>query len=172
MPAELATIPKQARNYTGERVAKLRPRAYRKAIALLAADVPINQIIRTCAMTHATVEAIRQNEAISITDRKESLAGLAHRIASGAGEQIEDALAAHKLPVQSLPVVFGVAVDKLMLLSDQPTARIKLDVEVHDLSRDFQALHAEIINTMKQANAIEITSSTVPVPSLTDPAQA
>lgn len=166
MPAELATIPKAAGRFTGERIARTRPRIYRKVIALLAAGVSVNEIANSCRVSEHSVNAIGHAKAITIEERKSELAAMSGRIAANAGEQIENALAAGKVPIQSLPVVLGIATDKLMLLSDQPTARIKLDVEVHDLSRDFQALHAEIINTMKQANAIEIPNERPIAPSL------
>ena len=119
---ELAKSPAPGR-YTGQRIARLRPRAYRKAIGLLASGASVNAVCEACTMDFRSVVAIREAEAASITERKNSLSSLAYRIASGAGETIENDIAAGKLHGSAAVVAFGVATDKLLALSDQPTAR-------------------------------------------------
>lgn len=146
---ELAKLSPNALRFTGKRIARTRPRTYRKIIALLAAGTPVSEICTACRVSEHSVAAIERANSETIAERKSNLADTMLRIAHSGAEQIEDALAAGKIPVQSLPVVVGISTDKALALSDQPTARIAVDVTVHDLVNDFR----EVSNEIKQAVA-------------------
>ncbi len=151
--------------YTGQTIARTRPKTYRKVVALLAAGSSHLSISKECRVSEHSVIAISRAEAETITERKQSLAALAARIARGAGESIEDVLAKGTIPVNSLPVVFGVAVDKLVALSDQPATTIRVDIHsVPDIYSEFRAAQ----DAIKMALAHEVH----PVHVLTDVAPA
>ena len=68
-----------------------------------------------------TIRAVRENEAIPIAQRKQEIMGAALRVATASIHRIEDELAAGKIKGTQLVPVFGVSVDKLALLSNDPT---------------------------------------------------
>ncbi len=153
--------------YTGRNIARTRPKTYRKIVSLLAAGQSHISISRECKVSDRSVYAIERAESETITERKQSLAALASRIARGAGESIEDELAKGSIPVNSLPVVFGVAVDKLVALSDQPATTIRVDIHsVPDIYSEFRQAQ----DAIKQALAHEVPSTVIALP-VPDPAQ-
>jgi len=103
------SLPKQG-NYTGERLARQRPRIY-----------------RACHVTRESVRAVERREAESISARKQELAASAARVAQASIEQLEDDVAAGKIKGAQLVPVFGVCVDKLQALSGDPALRIAVD---------------------------------------------
>jgi hypothetical protein len=131
-------------NYTGERLADQNPRKYREIIRLLSEGISINRICKSTKSTHGTIEAIQRIEAQTITERKRSLANVAARVARSAIHQIEDNLANRKYQATHLPIVFGVATDKLLLLSDQATETIHHSVTVEgNIFHAFAQFHAD-----------------------------
>jgi hypothetical protein len=78
-----------------------------------------------------TVEAVRDAEWHEIAARKPLLAAMAERNALLAAQQMGDALAKRKYPIGSLPVVFGVSVDKAINLRADPTASIQQHLHLH-----------------------------------------
>jgi hypothetical protein len=124
-------------NYTGERLARERPRIYREVMRLLSEGTSARKICRTCHVTRETARAVERREAESINARKQELAASAARGAQASIEQIEDDVAAGKIKGAQLVPVFGVCVDKLQALSGDPALRITLD-------HAHQHIHAHI----------------------------
>ena len=117
----------QQGNYTGERLARERPRIYREVMRLLSEGTSARKICRACHVTRETVRAVERREAESISARKQELAVIAARVAQASIEQLEDDVAAGKIKGAQLVPVFGVCVDKLQALSGDPALRIALD---------------------------------------------
>ena len=114
-------------NYTGERLARERPRVYRGVMRLPSEGTSARKICRTCHVTRETVRAVERREAESINARKQELAASAARVAQASIEQLEDDVAAGKIKGAQLVPVFGVCVDKLQALSGDPALRIAVD---------------------------------------------
>ena len=136
-------------NYTGERLARERPRIYREVMRLLSEGTSARKICRTCHVTRETARAVERREAESINARKQELAASAARVAQASIEQIEDDLAAGKIKGTLLVPVFGVCVDKLQALSGDPALRIALDhahqhIHAHIQESTYQELLAHL----------------------------
>jgi hypothetical protein len=130
--------------YTGELLAEQNPRKYREIVRLLAEGKSDNQIAITTRSHHRTIDAIKRNEARTIADKKRSLSAIAARIAQSSAEQIEDQLAQGKFKGSALIPVFGVAVDKLLLLSGEPTEHLRHDVNITgNIFHAFAQFHAD-----------------------------
>jgi hypothetical protein len=127
----------QRGNYTGERLARERPRVYRDVMRLLSEGISARKICRACHVTRETVRAVERREAESISARKQELAVSAARVAQASIEQIEDEVAAGRIKGAQLVPVFGVCVDKLQALSGDSAFRIALD-------HTHQHIHAHI----------------------------
>jgi hypothetical protein len=117
----------QRGNYTGERLARERPRIYREVMRLLSEGTSGRKICRACHVTRETVRAVERREAESISARKQELAVIAARVAQASIEQIEDDVVAGRIKGGQLVPVFGVCVDKLQALSGDSAFRIALD---------------------------------------------
>jgi len=118
--------PKGRGTYTGERLKQLRPDTYREVVRLLAEPrehVSIREICRLCHVTDDTVKAIEQREAVSIAARKQELLSKAMRIANKAADRIEDQIDGAN--ITQATVAFGVTVDKINLLSGDPSIHIQ-----------------------------------------------
>ena len=124
-------------NYTGERLARERPRIYREVMRLLSEGTSARKICRTCHVTRETARAVERREAESINARKQELAASAARVAQASIEQLEDDVAAGKIKGAQLVPVFGVCVDKLQALSGDAGLRIAVD-------HAHQHIHAHI----------------------------
>jgi hypothetical protein len=70
-----------------------------------------------------TVNAIEKAESVSIAERKQALLGKAARIADKAADRIEDQIDGAN--ITQATVAFGVTVDKINLLSGDPTVHIQ-----------------------------------------------
>lgn len=99
-------------------------------VALANGESP-RAIARRTGLGPLTVEAVRDAEWDKVEQRKPILAALAERNALLAADQIGDALAKRKYPIGSLPVVFGVSVDKAINLRADPTAGIQQHLHLH-----------------------------------------
>jgi hypothetical protein len=145
----------KAGNYTGELLLDQNPRKYREIIRLLAEGMSVNRICKVTKSTHATIENIQRIESQSISERKRSLASVASRVAQSAINQIEDNLAKGKYQPSHLPIVFGVACDKLLLLTDQATENVHHSVHVQgNIFHAFNQFHADAQKII-QARTIE-----------------
>ena len=134
-------------NYTGQRLARDRPRIYREVMRLLSEGNSVRKICRACHVTRETVRAVERREALPISTRKQELAVIAARVAQTSIEQIEDQVAGGKIKGVGLVPVFGVCVDKLQSLSGDPLLRIEhshshIHAHINDCS--YQELLAKL----------------------------
>jgi hypothetical protein len=130
--------------YTGERLMRERPRAYREILRRLANGESQRRICRDLHVHAGTIRNLRVLEAQTIAIRKQSLSAIAARIAQSSAEQIEDQLAAGKFKGSQLIPVFGVAVDKLLLLAGEPTEHLRTDVNITgNIFHAFAQFHAD-----------------------------
>jgi len=149
--------PNMLGNYTGERLARERPKVYRQIIELVAQGVSLNRIARQCAVSRHTVRAVREHEAVPIAQRKQEILGMAVRVASASIHRIEDELAAGKIKGTQLVPVFGVSVDKLVALSNDPM-QIHVSHQVsrtHDLGQNLCRRLDELAARLTQPRTIE-----------------
>jgi hypothetical protein len=137
--------PKPAR-YTAERVLRERPETYRKVALLLAEPrehVSYNQIKRICHVNFDTIKAIERNEAIPIGERKQALLKSAMRVAELSVERMEQL--APTANISQATIAFGVATEKMLLLSGENTANIHVTVDPGlNLYERFQQLHDQL----------------------------
>ena len=105
-------------NNTGETVRRTRPQTYREIVRLLGAGVAVRKIARLLKVSPDTINAISAHAARDISAVKQDIRAISARIAFGAAEQIEDELAAGAIKGTQLVPVYGVAVDKVVSLSD------------------------------------------------------
>jgi hypothetical protein len=120
--------PKPKANYTGERLLRERPRVYRKVVQLLAEpreQMSIRQICRLCHVTDDTVKAVEKREAVSIAAGKQTLLSIATNAAQLSAERMEEL--AGRASLREASVTFGISVEKILLLSDSPTAILEVN---------------------------------------------
>jgi hypothetical protein len=120
----------QKGRFTGERLKLLRPDTYRRVVELLAEpreQVPYDHICRQERVSEHTVKAIEKRESASIAERKEALLAKTMRIAHKAADRIEDQIDGAN--ITQATVAFGVAADKITLLSGDHTIHIQYSIE-------------------------------------------
>jgi hypothetical protein len=112
--------------FTGQRVKAMRPETYRRVVELLAeprSHVPYHHICRLLRVSEHTVKAIEKTESAPIAERKQRLLAKALRIADKAADRIESQIDGAN--ITQATVAFGVATEKVQLLSGDMTARIE-----------------------------------------------
>jgi hypothetical protein len=131
--------------YTGQRLKLLRPETYRRVVELLAEPrehVPYDHICRLLRVSEHTVKAIERAESASIAERKQRLLAKALRIANKAADRIEDQIDGAN--ITQATVAFGVATEKALLLSGDPTLHVGHSLQLRepvDIARLFQEFH-------------------------------
>jgi hypothetical protein len=98
--------------YTGEILLRTCPNVYRRIVQLLSENTPVIQIMRLCRVAQDTVIGVRNREAQTISERKNSLAGLMSNIAEIGGANVERNIG--KASVRDAIIGTGVAVDKML----------------------------------------------------------
>jgi hypothetical protein len=117
--------------FTGERVKVLRSETYRRVMELLAEpreQVPYDHICRLLRVSEHTVKAIERAESASVAERKQRLFAKALRIANKAADRIEDQVDGAN--IAQATVALGVATEKALLLSGDPTLRIEHSLQL------------------------------------------
>ena len=133
--------------FTGQRLARERPKVYRQVIALLAQGTSDARIAKLCRVSRNTVAAVKQAEAQTIEQRKQTILATAARVAELGFERIEEELAAGNFKGVQLVPVAGMSVDKVLALSGDPAIRIQHEhahVHHHNHFADFNALLAKL----------------------------
>jgi len=142
---EWANSAKPKAAFTGQRLARERPKVYRQVIALLAQGTSDSRIAKLCRVSRNTVAAVKQTEAQTIEQRKQTILATAARVAELGFERIEEELAAGNFKGVQLVPVAGMSVDKVLALSGDPTIRIQHEHRHrHDHFADFNALLAAL----------------------------
>ena len=91
------------------------------------------------------MKAIERAESSSIAERKQTLLAKALRIANKAADRIEDQV--HSANITQATVAFGVATEKALLLSGDPTLHVEHSLQLGepvDIARHFEELHNAI----------------------------
>jgi hypothetical protein len=101
------------------------------AVEAIARGLSLRQIAAALHISPETIIALKSAEFDRIESRKSILCAQAAQIATAAADQLQDALQQRKVPVGSLPTVFGIAVDKVSVLSADPTASIQQHLHLH-----------------------------------------
>lgn len=144
-------------NHTGERVA---PKVRQEIVKLLAQDKSANHIAKKLYVSRHTVGAIKVIEAQSIAQRKQTLTSSFLRIAEAGAEQIEEQLAEGKISANLLVPVTGMATDKILALSGDPSIIIRHEHDhrhIHvDLANDFDSFLSELPATNHEAKALPV----------------
>ena len=135
--------------FTGQRLARERPKVYRQVIALIAQGTSDARIAKLCRVSRNTVAAVRQAEAQTIEQRKQTILATAARVAELGFERIEEELAAGSIKGAQLVPVAGMSVDKVLALSGDPKIRIQHEhahVHHHNHFAEFNALLEKLPN--------------------------
>lgn len=144
-------------NHTGERVA---PKVRQEIVKLLAQEKSANHIAKKLYVSRHTVGAIKEIEAQSIAQRKQTLTNSFLRIAEAGAEQIEEQLAEGKISANLLVPVTGMATDKILALSGDPSMIIRHEHDhrhIHvDLAQDFDGFLSELPASNHEAKALPV----------------
>jgi hypothetical protein len=143
--------------------AKLCPFAIRQRIVnALANGDSKRAIARALRVSNNTVTAVAEQEWQQVEARKERLAAQAERNALMAGEQIAEALQKRKYPPSALVPVYGVSVDKALVLrgdgSIQPN--LHLHLQSIDIAGQFNELLATLQSKPLPANSTDERTDT------------
>ena len=114
-------------SYTGARVLRDRPHAYRQAVKMLASGRYSQiEIARHLQMTSRTVAAIRRENADSITQARAKIAAKAYAAGALAAECVEEDLLdpdiRRKVSTKDKAIVSGIMIDQAQKLTGAPTA--------------------------------------------------
>jgi transposase-like protein len=157
----------QRHRFTGEQVARCQER-YQAIVRALGEGISVRAICRAFGVSHHTVAVIREREAGLIATEKTAVTMRLRRIVRLTTERLEEALEADELPVQSLPVVLGISVDKLMALEGAPTqvVEIRREADGASIKRAFAELAAAAATRQSAGSVVDVTTVDVPqVPS-------
>lgn len=110
--------------YTGEQLARLHPKIYRRVANYIAEGWSNRKIIRDIGGAHHyTIEAVRKRESTAIEARKKQLVSLYANVAQISGERVEELVAGAN--VSQAMVCSGIAADKMLaILGQTPVAQI------------------------------------------------
>lgn len=104
------------RKWTGERLARERPRLNRLVLALLAEGLSYRAIRRATLVDVRTIKSVEANAAKSMPTLKREIASTTARVAKRTIERIEEEI--DTLPPNLLGMVYGIAVDKMQILTE------------------------------------------------------
>jgi hypothetical protein len=131
-------------NYTGERLSGRKGQAI---INALARGEPITLIAKRLCTSHETVRAMRDREYAEISSRKQLIAASAARLAANGFDRLNAEMDAGNIKGALLVPVTGMAIDKVIALSGDATARLmnlNVNIQPVDLVAQFEKLHAAI----------------------------
>jgi hypothetical protein len=152
--------------YTGERISGAK---YRAIVDLAAQGRQIDRIAREAKVTWRTAKAVVERESRQIAERKQELLEQSLRIARRAANRIEDNI--EKLPVGQLIPAFGVAVDKIAVLTDPLTQtsqqHLHLYLQPRDVTGEFNSLLHKLQEKARALRDAEALSQ-APPPALSD----
>lgn len=109
--------------FTGERLFRQRPEVYRAIVTCLAEGIGVRATARALKVSTNTVAAVRAREGATVeTQKKETVSQLRQFARLGAERLLDEV---DKIPLQSLPIAIGIAVEKAELLDGGATARVE-----------------------------------------------
>ncbi len=123
LPASFFADREAVGEFTGERLFTQRPEVYRAIVTCLAEGMGVRATARALKVSTNTVAAVREREGSSVeTQKKETVSKLRQFARLGAERLLDEV---DKIPLQSLPIAIGIAVEKAELLDGGATARVE-----------------------------------------------
>jgi hypothetical protein len=155
---------KRKGNYTGERLSVRNEQAI---INALANGEPIERIARRLHCSKHTAMAVRERESHDIARRKQLIAASAARLAANGFDRLNAEMDAGNIKGALLVPVTGMAIDKVIALSGDATARLmnlNVNIQPVDIVAQFEKLHAAIREKIAKEEA-SVTRHRLALPS-------
>ena len=109
--------------FTAERLMESRPTIYKALVDGLGQGLGVRQLCRAYRVSHHTVAAVMARESNAIATVKERTVATLRTFGRLAADRLLDEV--DQIPIQSLPIALGIAVEKAELLSGGATSRIE-----------------------------------------------
>ena len=109
--------------FTAERLMESRPTIYRAIVDGLGQGLGVRQLCRAYRVSHHTVSAVMARESQAVATLKERTVATLRTFGRLAADRLLDEV--DQIPIQSLPIALGIAVEKAELLAGGATSRIE-----------------------------------------------
>jgi hypothetical protein len=109
--------------FTAERLMESRPTIYRALVDGLGQGLGVRQLCRAYRVSHHTVAAVMARESQAVATLKERTVSVLRTFGRLAADRLLDEV--DQIPIQSLPIALGIAVEKAELLAGGATSRIE-----------------------------------------------
>jgi hypothetical protein len=109
--------------FTAERLMESRPTIYRAIVDGLGQGLGVRQLCRAYRVSHHTVAAVMARESSAVATLKERTVSVLRTFGRLAADRLLDEV--DQIPIQSLPIALGIAVEKAELLAGGATSRIE-----------------------------------------------
>jgi hypothetical protein len=109
--------------FTAERLMESRPTIYRAIVDGLGQGLGVRQLCRAYRVSHHTVAAVMARESAAVATLKERTVSVLRTFGRLAADRLLDEV--DQIPIQSLPIALGIAVEKAELLAGGATSRIE-----------------------------------------------
>jgi hypothetical protein len=109
--------------FTAERLMESRPTIYRAIVDGLGQGLGVRQLCRAYRVSHHTVAAVMARESAAVATLKERTVSVLRTFGRLAADRLLDEV--DQIPIQSLPIALGIAVEKAELLSGGATSSIE-----------------------------------------------
>jgi len=133
------------RRYTGAILLRTRPKTYRAIARELAEpNATVNGIARRYRVSNHTVMGIKEREAKSIAERKNTLAVQLANVAELGAERMEETIG--KAGLRDAAIGTGIAVDKMLALTGQTAALqiVNIPLPTAEEQAERMAIHAKL----------------------------
>jgi hypothetical protein len=109
--------------FTAERLMESRPTIYRAIVDGLGQGLGVRQLCRAYRVSHHTVAAVMARESSAVATLKERTVSVLRTFGRLAADRLLDEV--DQIPIQTLPIALGIAVEKAELLAGGATSRIE-----------------------------------------------
>ena len=137
----------EAGEFTGERLFRDRPEVYQEVIRLYAEKQGIRMIARICKVSVNTVYAVLEREPAAVETAKKRIINNLRKAAEIGSERMPEVM--QELAADKLAVPLAITLDKLQLLTGEPTARVeKVEIrpdQVRMFLEQLPVIEAELI---------------------------
>jgi hypothetical protein len=145
----------------------------RQAIVLaLANGEGVVATARRLRTSEHIVHAVRDQDWQDLARHKAILMAQAERNALEAGEQISEALQARKFAIGSLPVVYGISIDKVVSLAPPPqdvtSQHLHLHLAPQDIAGTFNSMLANLQQRTRSLRDAQASNDPTPQPIVPD----
>lgn len=154
LPLSDETIAAQSRagEFTGEQLFRREPAKYREIVSMTAEGMGVHRIARVLKVSGHTVRAVRSREGLEIATGKKEMAANCRQFAGLAVERLIEEV--DSIDLKTLPVAFGILVEKAELLDGNPTQIIETRNEAASLD-DFE----EMLEDLPAAKVISVSDA-------------